>query len=54
MTESGIHGRESEPIEESPEEILGSAKPFPRFGEMVIEDLSDDEDRIFLETILNA
>lgn len=34
--------------------ILDSAKPFPPFEEMVIEDLTEDEDRIFLETILNA
>ncbi|WP_166354054.1 hypothetical protein [Phytoactinopolyspora limicola] len=54
MTEPGIHRHEFEPVEESPEEILESAKPFPPFEEMVIEGLTEDEDRIFLETILNA
>lgn len=52
MTEPA--GHEFEPVEESPQEILDSAKPFPPFDEMVIEGLTEDEDRIFLETILNA
>jgi hypothetical protein len=30
------------------------ARPLPPIEEMVIEDLTDDEDRIFLEAIFNA
>lgn len=54
MTEPGTHDHSYEPVEESPEEILSSAKPFPPFEEMVIEDLTEDEDRVFLETIFSA
>jgi hypothetical protein len=42
------------PVEESPEEILASARPFPPFEEMIIEDLTDEEQRVFLEVIFNA
>jgi hypothetical protein len=54
VTEPGTHDHSYEPVEESPEEILSSAKPFPPFEEMVIEDLTEDEDRVFLETIFSA
>jgi hypothetical protein len=43
-----------EPVEETPDEILASAAPFPPFEEMVIDGLTEEEDRIFLETILSA
>jgi len=41
-------------LERSKEEVLAAARPLPPIEEMVIEDLTDDEDRIFLETIFNA
>jgi hypothetical protein len=41
-------------LERSREEILAEAKPLPADEEAVIEDLSDDEARIFLEAILDA
>jgi DNA-binding MarR family transcriptional regulator len=41
-------------LERSREEILAAAKPLPADEEAVIEDLSDDEARIFLAAILDA
>jgi hypothetical protein len=41
-------------LERSREEILAAARPLPPIEEMLIDDLTDDEDRIFLETIFNA
>lgn len=41
-------------IEESVEDILASARPLPSGDEMVIEDLTEDEERRFFEAIRNA
>lgn len=41
-------------LERSKEEVLAAARPLPPIEEMVIQDLTDDEDRIFLEAIFNA
>jgi hypothetical protein len=40
-------------LERSREDVLGSARPLPLDGEMVIEELSDDEDRLFLAAVLD-
>jgi hypothetical protein len=40
-------------LERSREEVLATARPLPLNGEMVIEELSDDEDRLFLTIILD-
>lgn len=48
------HESGAEPVAETREEILASAPRFPPLEEMVIEDLTDEEERIFLETIRNA
>jgi hypothetical protein len=40
-------------LERSREEVLSAAQPLPLDGEMVIEDLGDDEDRLFLAVILD-
>jgi hypothetical protein len=41
-------------LERSREEVLGAARPLPPADEMVIEDLTDDEERLFIEAILDA
>jgi len=41
-------------LERSKEGVLAAARPLPPIEEMVIEDLTDGEDRIFLEAIFNA
>lgn len=41
-------------LERGREEILAAAKPLPADEDAVIEDLTDDEARIFLATILDA
>jgi hypothetical protein len=38
-------------LERSREDVLDAARPLPSDDEMVIEELSDDEDRIFLAAI---
>ena len=40
-------------LERSREEVL-AARPLPPHEEMLIEDLTDEEERIFLEAIFNA
>jgi hypothetical protein len=56
MSEPGAH--ESAPrspsLERSREEVLAAARPLPPHEEMVIEDLTDEEERIFIEAILDA
>lgn len=47
-------GSKGASLERSKEEVLAAARPLPPIEEMVIEDLTDDEDRIFLEAIFNA
>jgi hypothetical protein len=41
-------------LERSREEVLAAARPLPPHEEMLIEDLTDEEERIFLEAIFNA
>jgi hypothetical protein len=40
--------------ERSREEVLAAARPLPPHEDMVIEDLTDEEERIFVEAILDA
>jgi hypothetical protein len=41
-------------LERSREEVLAAARPLPSHEDMVIEDLTDEEERIFVEAILDA
>lgn len=40
-------------LEKSVEEILAAAHPLPPLDEMIIEDLTDEEERAFYEAIDN-
>lgn len=42
-----------DPREESVEEILAAARPLPLGGEMIIEDLTDEEEQAFYDAIDN-
>jgi hypothetical protein len=41
-------------LERSREDVLGAARPLPPDEDVVIEDLSDEEDRLFLAAILDV
>ena len=41
-------------LEESVEDILATAKPLPFGEEMIIEDLTEHEERLFIDAINNA
>jgi len=41
-------------LERSKEEVLAAARPLPPDEDALIEDLTDEEERIFVEAILNA
>ncbi|MFN0030274.1 MAG: hypothetical protein ACKV2O_24235 [Acidimicrobiales bacterium] len=41
-------------LEESREKVLARGKPFPRYEDMVIEDLADDEEERFLAAVADA
>jgi hypothetical protein len=41
-------------LERSREEALAAARPLPPHEDMMIEDLTDEEERIFVEAILGA
>lgn len=41
-------------LERSKEEVLASARALPPHKDMLIEDLTDEEERIFVEAILDA
>lgn len=41
-------------LERSREKVLAAAKPLPPVEDMLIEDLTDDQDRRFLDAIFNA
>jgi len=41
-------------LERSREEVLAAARPLPPHEEMMIEGLTDEEERIFIEAILDA
>jgi hypothetical protein len=40
-------------LERSKKEVLAAARPLPSHKDMVIEDLTDEEERIFVEAILD-
>jgi hypothetical protein len=40
-------------LERSREDVLDTARPLPPDEDVVIEELSDEEDRLFLATILD-
>lgn len=56
MSEPNAHADRSSgaTLERTREEILAAAKPLPPAEDMVIEDLTEDEDRRFLDAIFNA
>ena len=41
-------------LEESREKVLARGKPFPRYEDMVIDGLTDDEEASFLAAIADA
>lgn len=41
-------------LERSREAVLAAARPLPPAEEMLIEDLTEDEERLFVEAILDA
>ena len=41
-------------LERSREEVLGAARPLPPDEDVVIRELSEEEDRLFLEAILDS
>jgi hypothetical protein len=41
-------------LERSPEEVLASLRPLPPADEMLIEDLTEEEDRLFMAAVLDA
>lgn len=56
MSEPGAHKPASfgESLERGREEVLAAARPLPPHEDMVIEDLTEDEENIFLDAILNG
>ncbi|MGD9701106.1 MAG: hypothetical protein AB7Q42_22750 [Acidimicrobiia bacterium] len=42
---------DGETLEESRERVLATARPFPPYEDMVIDDLTDDEEAQFLAAI---
>lgn len=49
------HPRHTPPqVRESREEILASGKPFPHYEDMVIDELTNDEEAQFLAAIAGA
>ena len=56
MSEAGAHGTGSggTTLERGREEVLNAARPLPPDEEVLIGDLTEDEDRLFLEAILST
>jgi hypothetical protein len=56
MSEPGAYGSASygASLERSREEVLAAARPLPPDDEALIEDLTDEEERVFVEAIFNA
>ena len=50
----GGHGPRGETQERSRESILASARPLPPSEDALTEELTEDEDRRFLDAILHA
>lgn len=44
----------TEPLERSREEVLASLRPLPPAEEMLIDDLTEEEDRLFMAAVLGA
>jgi hypothetical protein len=47
-------GRHGQILERDRDDVLDAAKPLPPDGDALIDDLGEDEDRIFQEAIRNA
>ena len=56
MSEADAHGTGSggTTLERDREEVLNAARPLPPDEEVLIGDLTEDEDRLFLEAIMSA
>ncbi len=56
MSDPGAHAPASRgtSLERSREDVLGAARPLPPDEDVVIEELSDEEDRLFLAAILDS
>jgi hypothetical protein len=56
MSEANVHGTGSSGTaqERDRTEVLGGARPLPPDDEVVIGDLTEEEDRLFLAAILSA
>ena len=55
MSEPTAHPRPyGHSLEESVEDILAAAKPLPFGDEMIIDDLTDEQQRVFFDAISNA
>jgi hypothetical protein len=52
--EAGRPASRGASLERSREEVLTAARPLPPHEEMLIEDPTDEEDRIFVEAIFDA
>jgi hypothetical protein len=56
MSEAGAHGHvpHGATLERSKQELLQAARPLPSEGDVIMDDLTEDEDRLFLAAILDA
>jgi hypothetical protein len=56
MSEQHVHepGGHGQVLERDRDDVLDAAKPLPSGEDALIDDLSDDEDRLFLAAILDA
>ena len=56
MPEPEVHRSASKgtTLERGRSDVLDSARPLPPDGDVVIDDLTEDEDRLFLAAILEA
>ena len=56
MSEAGAHGTGSggTTLERDRAEVLNAAQPLPPDEEVLIADLTEEEDRLFLEAIMSA
>jgi hypothetical protein len=41
-------------LERAPEEVLAAARPLDPYEGPIFDDLTDEEDRIFFETVVSA
>ena len=47
-------GRYGDTLEKPVEDVIADARPLPGGDEMIIEDLTDEEERLFYEAIRDA